>query len=368
MRSRRIIGRVVTASLVIMLAACSGNGSQLSTTQSSTARVTIEGSSLDRTSDRRSVIPPSLRSRVQHGAYPNWMKFGGDPAPEAGYVYVSEFYSNTINEYRANNQNNAAPICEITGPDGPQGIKVDRIGDLYTTYALGVATFGPNCGTPGVAYTDPIDDSDDVAIDGTTLYVSNLGDTGLTVSIYVYTLGDPNPLYQLFDLSALYPTALVGLGLAVDSHHNLFWSVTSQEFNNGFVLEFPHDHDGLGPAFILNATKIGTDSPGGILFDRADNLLLIDQNSRSIYIYAPPYNAPAFSTISLKGTSLYCAMGLNERRLYCLDYEVGSVDIYAYPSGTYIDSFTNGISRLDDPEGIAVQAACPAMSRAKCGE
>jgi hypothetical protein len=109
------------------------------------------------------------------------------------------------------------------------------------------------------------------------------------------------------------------------------------------------------PGVVLDPTKIGEDFPGGVLVDRSDNLLLVDQNTRSIYVYAAPYTAPAFSTIQLKGTTVYCAMGLHDERLYCLDYEYGSVDAYEYPSGRYLYSYTNGIDSNYDPIGIAIQ-------------
>jgi len=325
-------------------------------------RAKIEGSALKTTSKRTSVIPRLLRSRLRRGAHPGWMKFGVDPDPEDGYVYVTQYYSDTINQYRANNQNNDPPICEIPSKSRfPQGVKTDTVGTLYATEDVGVATFGPNCGAPGTTYADPENvSSDDVAIDGTTLYDSNLNGGDNPATIEVYALGDPHPSRQLSS-----PSVLTGIGLAVDSHHNLFWSAASQEFNDGFVVEFP---EGSDAGIVLNSTRIGSDFPGGVIIDRTDNLLLVDQNSKSIYIYAPPYDAPAFSTIRLKGTTVDCAMGLLEKRLYCLDYEYGSVDIYAYPAGTYINSFTNGINAPYEPEGIAVQAPCPTLSRAKCGE
>ena len=55
------------------------------------------------------------------------------------------------------------------------------------------------------------------------------------------------------------------------------------------------------PGTVLKPTKIGTDLPGGVLLDKANDLLLIDQTTDDIYLYSPPYNAPPFATISLKG-------------------------------------------------------------------
>jgi len=82
---------------------------------------------------------------------------------------------------------------------------------------------------------------------------------------------------------------------------------------------------------------------------------LVDQNKNLIYLYAPPYTAPAYATIALNGTTIDCTLSTHETRLYCLDYEYGSVDVYSYPTGTYIPyiySFTNGINANADPGDI----------------
>ena len=108
------------------------------------------------------------------------------------------------------------------------------------------------------------------------------------------------------------------------------------------------------PGAVLPATAIGTDFPGGIMIDRADNLLLIDQDKRSIFVFAPPYASRPFKTIVLKGQSLYCAPGLRQVRLYCMDVMFGSVDVYTYPGGSYVYSYNNGME-ANSAIGIAIQ-------------
>jgi hypothetical protein len=108
---------------------------------------------------------------------------------------------------------------------------------------------------------------------------------------------------------------------------------------------------------VLKDTQIGADLPGGVLLDKKNNLLLIDQTTDAIDIFAPPYKAPASSTISLKGLAGSCALGPSQKRIYCLDYQYGAVDVYRYPEGTYIYSYTNGIDASQGPIGIAIQFA-----------
>ncbi len=65
---------------------------------------------------------------------------------------------------------------------------------------------------------------------------------------------------------------------------------------------------------------------------------------------------------------MYCALGIRETRVYCLDYsfnagaanKLGSVDVYTYPKGNYLYSYTNGLEAKDEPIGIAIQ---PLVSR-----
>ena len=110
------------------------------------------------------------------------------------------------------------------------------------------------------------------------------------------------------------------------------------------------------PGTVLRAT-ITPDFPGGVLIDRSNNLLFIDQSASDILIYAPPYDAPASATIVLKAPAVYCALNALQTRIYCLDYSNGSVDVYTYPKGAYAYSYTNGIEASKDPIGIALAPA-----------
>jgi hypothetical protein len=235
----------------------------------------------------------------------------------------------------------------------------DKSGTLYFTAgfirAAGIATFGANCGGPGPRYTEDVGNPQDPVVDGATLYLTTIGPNNKgTAKILVFSLlpvvGDHHPLRELS-----HPTAHTGIGVAVDSHHNLFWSAASQNFNDGFVIEFVN---GQLPGRLLSATKLGTDFPGGVMIDEADNLLLIDQNKSSVFVYAPPYTSRPFKTIVLNGQSLYCALGLRQVRLYCMDVQYGSVDVYTYPGGDYVYSYNSGM-QAGSAIGIAIQPPIP---------
>ena len=286
-----------------------------------------------------SAIPPALRARIQLGVYPAWMRTAGDAIFDDGYTYVGQEFGKTINQYPTNNPNNLAPRCTIPNADyGPLGMTTDKLGTLYFTAdfirARGIATYRPNCGGPGPRYIETAGNPQDPVVDGGILYLTTLFgyNQGYPAEIVVFSTvsgaaADPTPLRELS-----YPIATTGLGVAVDSHHNLFWSAASQNYNDGFVVEFAN---GQMPGRLLSATKLGTDYPGGVVIDHANNLLLIDQNKTSIFVFAPPYTSRPFETIVLKGNSLYCALGLRQVRLYCTDVQYGSVDVYTYPGGNY---------------------------------
>jgi hypothetical protein len=235
---------------------------------------------------------------------------------------------------------------------------VDQTGTLYVAGAfgthIGVATFGPNCGGGGATFADTIGEPQDPVVDGTTLYLTTIDNGSQAASILVYNLKTGSgPIRQLTD-----PNAGLGLGVAVDSHHNLFWATNNPWSLGGQVIEFRGEKM---PGLLLKATTIGSDYPGGVLVDKSNDLLFIDQTAAVLYVYAPPYDAAPKRKLLLRGPAEYCALGSPQRRIYCLDYEYDSVDAYTYPSGKYLYSFSNGIEGSKGPVGIAIQSPYPAV-------
>jgi hypothetical protein len=271
---------------------------------SASADVSAKGSTF-------SGVPPTLRAGWKIGIHPAWMRAAGDSTFDDGYTYVSQEFGTTINQYRTYNPYNLPPRCTIPNNDySPLGMTTDARGTLYFTAHFirteGVATYGPNCGAAGARYVENDGNTQDPVVDGPILYLTTLfgHNQGYPAKIIVFSLvpvvGDHHPLRELS-----HPSASTGIGVAVDSHHNLFWSAASQNFNDGFVIEFVN---GQMPGKLLSATKLGTDFPGGVMVDHADNLLLIDQNTNTVLMFAPPYTNRPFKTISLMGHALYCAL------------------------------------------------------------
>jgi hypothetical protein len=361
-----MVGRLVALALgASAIASCSAGGVRLASDSETTAyasagtrelRVATNADASAQASTF-SGIPPALRARWRIGVHPTWMRNAGDSTFDDGFTYVSQEFGATINQYRTYNPHNLPPRCTIPNGDyHPLGMTTDASGTLYFTAGFvggpfGLLTYGPNCGAPGARYTEDQGNPQDPVVDGSILYLTNLANTFGPPKIYIFSLapavGNHRPLRMLS-----HPSVATAVGVAVDSHHNLFWAAASQNFNGGFVIEFMN---GQMPGRLLPATKTGTDYPGGVMVDHADNLLLIDQNTSSVLVFAPPYTNRPFKTISLKGQALYCALGVSQGRLYCMDVEYGSVDVYTYPGGDYDYSYNNGME-AQSAIGIAIQA------------
>jgi hypothetical protein len=352
-----------------MLAACTSGGSHLapdssgSATQQAVARApSLEGAD-------GPLIPRALFGRTNRsGKFPTWMKFAGDlgagARKEAG-VYVSQFYGGQINGYELNNKDNGPPVCGVPGVQDVNGIAIDQTGKLYVPQEINggagggeITVYAPNCGKllTTLTSTHPLLNA---AIDGTTVYgMDNVGASRTLVEIWANGSTSPTGSLSGPTNGQGYPT-INGYAVAVDAQHNVFVSVYAPQSNwNAEVIEFP---GGQMPGIELTGTLvIGADFPAGVLVDTKANLLVVNpSDNRSLAIYAPPYTGPATGRIGFNGGASYCALNHRETRLYCTDYEYGSVDVYTYPAGLYLYSFTNGLIRNNVPEGMALKPAAP---------
>ena len=83
-----------------------------------------------------------------------------------------------------------------------------------------------------------------------------------------------------------------------------------------------------------------------LLVDKAQNLLYVGENGSpccQVNVYAPPYTGAPAHTLTLKGVvgrsgPTYCSLNQANTRLQCGDNLYQTMDIYKYPSGTYVYS------------------------------
>ena len=66
----------------------------------------------------------------------------------------------------------------------------------------------------------------------------------------------------------------------------------------------------------------------------------------------PPYTGTPV-TSQLMGASIWCPLDREKRHIYCGDADNGAIDVYAYPAGSYLYSFTKDLSAGALVTGVA---------------
>lgn len=272
-------------------------------------------------------------------------------------VFVASIFAPAVSVYSADNRRDRGPVCQIGPVSLPGGLYVTQGGILLVLMFAGgnvVASFGADCGSGAAystaTYSDSAGTPNDLVADGDVLYLSNQNSTTKNpVSVPAYHLKKTGNLLKPFKNLTISKTES-GVSVAVDNHHNLFWAVIDNDTGQGEVFKFAH---GQIPAHLLQGTVIGTDTPGNLMIDASDNLLVVDQTKAQIDVIAPPYDRKPIAQIALQQTARRCVLSSDDTRIYCLDYINGAVDVYGYPGGSYLYSFNQGINKEAEPIGLA---------------
>jgi hypothetical protein len=294
-------------------------------------------------------------------SHPAWMTLAAPAEATTATVYVSALRGTTVNAYRFPENNNAPPFCAIS-VGFVQGIGVDQSGNLWVPDgSTGITTeYGPNCGNAKLALKQPAGGGlpDSVAFDGSGhVYVGNeTGPRGGPGDILQYTGSVITKTLTANDIGEI-------VGIAVDNRDNVWASYRSLAClaicNSGYVAEFVH---GNMPAKLFQNISLAL--PGSIQFDAQHNLLAVDaidprfEYYPGLQIYAPPYTGrkPTAQILLHDETFNACTLNHGQSELICAN-AFGSVDIYSYPRGKYIYSFTNGLFSSTIPDGIAIDPA-----------
>jgi len=274
----------------------------------------------------------------------------GNPAPTdakiINSVYVGQFKA-ADNVYALPNKKNVPPKCTIAGV-GVNGLGVNPAGVLFlpqggtrtvTTYFKG------SCTQTVLTLDDPDGQPSDVAFASTgTTYVTNIfGVNGAPGNVAVYPKGARSPSRTLTDASMNEV-----LGIATDSKNNVYVSYINT--NNGSkIIEFPH---GQMPGQILHITA--NTFIIGITFDDKQDLIAVDAGAGAVLVYAIPYRGAPTSSFATRGESVDGKLDSQSMHIYLSDLGQGTVDVFAFPTGTYLYSFNNGLSQANDVEGIGV--------------
>jgi hypothetical protein len=280
-------------------------------------------------------------------------------AKTESYAYVASNDGPDTDAYQLPDKQNAGPNCTIGGNGAVNDIGVQPGTDiLYVPEGLAeqIYTFATTtgCGPEGPSLSDPDGQPSDVAFDASTgtVYVANIIDfvnfNIAPCTVLVYEKGQTAPSREL--KNAAFGSCL---GVAVDKSHNLFLSEVDSS-NKSHLVEFK---EGKGTAVFHSIA--GPTRAGGLQFDDAGNLIVVDINTSvtAAYVYKPPFDGAPFKTIALRGAAAFGKLDKSNTHFYTASFTNGSLDVYSYPSGAYGYSVTAGLSSQLSPGGVALSPA-----------
>lgn len=279
---------------------------------------------------------------------PSWMKAPPANSGRSSGIAVAQFGSSSVLWFKANDRKNLPPVvCEPA--DSTNGIRIDRHGNLWVPDGRANTTteYAPNCGSAKLTIPDPTGEPADVAFDRHGhVYILNLNDISGPPTVNVYTASG-KLLRTLSD-----PSFSVLFGVESDNKGDVFVSNLTSS-NHGIVVEFPQ---GRMPGTRLSGVDLGL--PGAPAFDSQDNLVISDWYRMTIDVFTPPYDS-APTTHTLMGQAIWCPLDHHERHIYCGDAQNGALDVYAYPSGTYLYSDNGDLSPSALVTGVAPAPPAP---------
>ncbi len=271
------------------------------------------------------------------------------PKGTKAHLAVAEFGTSTVLWFKENDKKNAPPkTCEPAS--STNGIRIDRQGNLWVPDGKADTTteYAPDCGAAKLTIPDPDGEPADVGFDNhANVYILNINNVSGPPVVHVYT-SSGTEIRTLTD-----PSFSELFGVNSDNKGNVFVSNLTSG-NVGNVVEFKN---GKMPGKQLSGVRLKL--PGVPVFDSANNLIISDWSSnRTIDVFAPPYTG-APTTSHLMGPSIWCPLDHAERHIYCGDAGHGAIDVYAYPGGAYLYSFTAGLSASELVTGVAPDPPAP---------
>jgi hypothetical protein len=350
---------LASAAAALLLAACSGGGAQFSPPAA-------QGPAAQSRAISAVTLPHPLSFAYAASLYlPGGQTHGDssglyfvDPVTVKAQMYVSQFGSTAslpgeVNDYNGNNKKNGKPICTDPNLTGVNGIEVDSTNELWipnetVSGTNEIISQAPHCGKAGVVLADPNGQPADIAFAASGIrYVSDIVSNGSAAGdISVYPKGAMSPNSKLTNKNVF-----LSIGVAVDSKGNVYQSYLKTSEASGGVLEFVK---GKMPGKPLKGVTITV--PGTLIIDKNDNLILSDQSANTLNTYAPPYTKPATS-FPLKGQSVQCSLNETETNVACANVGLNEVDVYAYPAGAYMYTFTKGLNPSTSTIGVAQDPA-----------
>jgi hypothetical protein len=288
---------------------------------------------------------PLSRSKANVQAHP-----GGFPGP---VVYAAPTSRGVVNVYPGGTTKpKKRPLYSFSlDPGVENSLHVDRHGNLFfaDSYSTWVYEYAPHTNKPLKSFPTS-EPPQNIDLHGDTLYVFQSADGGGDASVQIYEKGQTQPNRALTDSAIFLP-----LSLAVDGSGNVFVAYDGSDFSSG-VGEFV---GGKMPMVPLNLA--GVLAPHALAIDGAGNLLVetinSDYSTFSLLIY-PPGQTTAVSQIDNLPSLYQLSLTSDGNYFYAGDSgEVRAFQMYAYPSGTLVYTFSDKDARF----GFAGIGASPAL-------
>jgi hypothetical protein len=280
-----------------------------------------------------------MLSACSNGALPtsSAAAFRADNAASSSVLYLADYFGKAVKEYKVPDRQDKGPACKVGSFGHVNGIAVDANGVLYVpdVKTHKIKTFAPHCGKAGAVLDDTNGPPTDVAIDGTTAYVTDLK----TGAIDVFANGSTKPTDTLKS-KYIKENAF---GVAFNGHHDVF-----EASENGVIVKFA---GGKAPGVKLKLR--GLSMPFGLEISNTGSLIVCDEGA-GVLVYAPPYQGGPARRIGLQNTSLYVKLDAANKTMYVSDLPGEAIDVYDYSSGVFEYDITTGVSGTNDVEGIAV--------------
>jgi sugar lactone lactonase YvrE len=261
---------------------------------------------------------------------------------KAAKLYVSSYKLGYVDIY-CTKGHNQPPIGKITGGiETPEGEAVDAKGNLYVTNtdANTVTEYAPGSKTPAFTYSSGLTYPAGVAIDGKqNVYVTSLS----PASVEVFPQGKNSPSERITD--APYP-----IDVAIDASDNAYVTTWTSGFKSGEILEYsPGSTTGKNLGIV-------TKGPGGIVIDKSGDIVTADQDLPGVLVFPPGKTTPSetFARNAIDPDPIRFVHG--ETAVYVGDAIGNAVYVYDYPSGTLVDTITDGV---DGPNGLALDPSAP---------
>lgn len=259
------------------------------------------------------------------------------------YLFATDYGTNKVDRWKVlKRPDGSRPSPWYKAVSEPQGLAASNgsllVANTDASNVLDVDASGKLTHT----FRDPREFPVNVATAGKKLYVANIFTTSFGPGDVVFYNGraDLEPSGSLKN-STFYQV----IGIAVDYAGDVFVNNNTQDFAGAEVVEFA---GGTGKGSIL--ANINVSVAGGLAIDpKTQDLLVVDQSSATVSVYAPPYTGSAIKQYSFPAV-IEVALDASSSNLYCSNPN-GYIDVYQYPSGSFEGSYAD----IYEPIGVAVQ-------------